>query len=202
MLIILHRRNKSSELRKIPNNFGIEIDIRSHKGNLILQHDPFKEGESFESWLEFWTGQFLVLNTKEEGLEQSILKILSKRKISDYFFLDQSFPSLVKSLRSDNLNVSVRFSDLESLETALAVNCQWVWVDCFNGNWDFLVEAVPTLKLQNRKICLVSPELVRNSTELELQELQNILLRNNLQIDAVCTKNRDFWASTLNEESF
>lgn len=88
--------------------------------------------------VRFWKGQFLVLNVKEEGLEEEIQGILSKREIENYFFLDQSFPFLVKTIKSGNTKVSARVSDLESLQTAVSVDCDWVWIDCFEGNWNFL----------------------------------------------------------------
>ena len=193
MKIILHRVNNVSDLKDIPKEFGVEIDIRSSNGNLILQHDPYKNGENFNDWLDFWRGQFLVLNVKEEGLEEAILKTLLDRKIENYFFLDQSFPFLVKTIRSGNLNVSVRVSDFESLQTAISVDCNWVWVDCFKGNWDFLKNVIPILVESKKKICLVSPELVRKSFEEELRALKLVLQSSNLLIDAVCTKSAAYW---------
>jgi len=193
MKIILHRVNNVSDLKDIPKEFGVEIDIRSSNGNLILHHDPYKNGENFNDWLDFWRGQFLVLNVKEEGLEEAILKTLLDRKIENYFFLDQSFPFLVKTIRSGNLNVSVRVSDFESLQTAISVDCNWVWVDCFKGNWDFLKNVIPILVESKKKICLVSPELVRESFEEELRALKLVLQSSNLLIDAVCTKSAAYW---------
>ena len=193
MQIILHRVNLSIDLKTIPKKFGVEVDIRSSNGNLILQHDPFKQGETFIKWLDFWKGQFLVLNVKEEGLEEEIQRILSKREIKNYFFLDQSFPFLVKTIKSGNTKVSARVSDLESLQTAVSVECDWVWIDCFEGDWNFLKDVIPVLKSYNKKICLVSPELVRNHSDKELKSLKLVLQSNNLSIDAVCTKNAAFW---------
>lgn len=193
MQIILHRVNSSLDLKVIPKKLGVEIDIRSSNGNLILQHDPFKQGETFIKWLDFWNGQFLVLNVKEEGLEEEIQKILSKREIENYFFLDQSFPFLVKTINSGNTKVSVRVSDLESLQTAVSVDCDWVWIDCFEGNWNFLKNVIPVLKSHNKKICLVSPELIRNQSDEELKLLKLVLQSHNLAVDAVCTKKAAFW---------
>ena len=48
MEIIVHRVNKSSNLHKIPKNYGVEIDVRDYKKKLILSHDPFKNGENLE----------------------------------------------------------------------------------------------------------------------------------------------------------
>ena len=44
MKIYEHRINKISQLRDISPDRGVEVDIRSYKGNIILAHDPFEKG--------------------------------------------------------------------------------------------------------------------------------------------------------------
>ena len=193
MLFIHHRKNQPQELCSVPSKDGVEIDLRSNGGRIYLQHDPFVKGEDFETWLDSWNGQFLVLNVKEEGLEDHILKILSERQILEFFFLDQSFPFLIRTLRKGIRKVAARVSDIESIETALAVDCEWVWIDCFNGDWSFLEGIVPRLVSSRKKICLVSPELVRTNTETELDSLQEILRGMPFKIDAVCSKVAGLW---------
>ena len=48
MEIIIHRINNLSKLKYIPKNYGVEIDVRNFKNNLILNHDPFKNGEKLD----------------------------------------------------------------------------------------------------------------------------------------------------------
>ena len=86
MEIISHRVNTISHLKKVDNNFGVEIDIRTYNNNLILQHDPFVDGELFEKWLQFYNHGTLVLNIKEEGIEFLVKKLLDKFKIKNFFF--------------------------------------------------------------------------------------------------------------------
>ena len=167
--------------------------MRSSGSQLILQHDPFTDGENFDEWLDVWRGQFLVLNIKEEGLENRILESLSKKKITEYFFLDQSFPFLQRTVRMGNRKVAARASDIESVETALAIDCEWVWIDCFNGDWSFLEEMIPKLAQANKKICLVSPELVRANSQKELDTLKKVLKSVPFEIDAVCSKDDGLW---------
>ena len=193
MKIFHHRVNQSLTLIDIPSRDGVEIDLRSMNGKIILQHDPFLEGESFISWLKNWRGQELILNIKEEGLENGIIDILESAGVENYFFLDQSFPFLVKTINSGNLNVAARVSDLESSETALGLNCKWVWLDCFLGDWKFLIEVVPKLQSQGKRLCLVSPELVRSNSMSEMRRLQRILQENKLHLEAVCTKVKSRW---------
>ena len=51
MRIYEHRVNISDALKSVSTTHGVEIDIRTHGGNLILAHDPFVEGELFEDFL-------------------------------------------------------------------------------------------------------------------------------------------------------
>ena len=50
---------------------------------------------------------------KEEGLENQIFKILRKNKIKKFFFHDQTFSSLLKSM--SKTSVSIRYSEFEDL---------------------------------------------------------------------------------------
>ena len=69
MEIIIHRINKIKELKKIPTNFGAEIDIRTNGSNLILAHDPFLKGDKLKDYLENYNHKTLVLNLKEAEME-------------------------------------------------------------------------------------------------------------------------------------
>ena len=96
MITVCHRINSIKLLKKIPYNYGVEIDIRDYKNTLILNHDPFKKGESFLKYLKHFKHRFLVINVKSEGIETKIYNILQKRKINNFFFLDVSLPFIVK----------------------------------------------------------------------------------------------------------
>ena len=196
MKIFHHRRNTVSEILEVPQTDGVEIDLRSSNGEIILQHDPFLAGVLFKDWLKSWEGQFLILNVKEEGIETRILELLKIFKVKEYFFLDQSFPFMVKTLKMGNRSVAARVSDLESIETALKIESDWAWLDCFSGEWDFIQSAVPILHSAKKKICLVSPELVRVDVDDELLYLQSMIKANDLVIDGVCTKRKRDWVAS------
>ena len=87
MILISHRVNTTEKLRKVDFQFGVEIDIRSNNNQLILHHDPFEKGELFKEWLENYNHKILILNVKEEGLENRILTLLREKKINNFFFL-------------------------------------------------------------------------------------------------------------------
>jgi hypothetical protein len=196
MKIFHHRRNTVSEILEVPQTDGVEIDLRSSNGEIILQHDPFLPGVHFKDWLKSWEGQHLILNIKEEGIELRILELLEIFKVQEYFFLDQSFPFMVKTLKMGNRNVAARVSDLESIETSLRIDSDWAWLDCFSGEWDFIQSAVPILHSAQKKVCLVSPELVRIDVDNELLDLQKIIRENDLVIDGICTKRKVDWVKS------
>ena len=93
---ICHRINNLKELQNINVNFGVELDLRDdHKSNkIILAHDPFVEGEEFEKYLKSYNHNTLILNIKSERIELQCLRLLSEYNITNYFFLDSSFPMI------------------------------------------------------------------------------------------------------------
>ncbi len=194
MEIIAHRRNTITELIATPNNYGIEVDIRTNNGQLMIHHDPLKKGELFEEWLKNYHHQTLILNVKEEGLEDSLLNLMHKYNISKFFFLDQSFPFLIKYAKRGVHQSAVRFSEYESIETVLSLKglVDWVWIDCFTKfpltvfDYDKLVGA-------EFKLCVVSPELQGLDGNIEIALFKNIFQQNNFIFDAVCTKLPKVW---------
>jgi len=131
MIVIKHRVNKSKELKKLKNDYGVEIDLRSKNKTIYLHHDPYIKGESFSKWIKYYNHKLLVLNVKEEGLENQIIRILKKNKIKNFFFHDQTFSTVLKNMHKTN--VSIRFSEYESLKkTNILFNkIKWLWVDNF-----------------------------------------------------------------------
>jgi len=195
MRIYEHRINVSEALKLVNPTHGVEIDIRTYGGNLILAHDPFIEGELLTDWLQVWNGQPLILNVKEDALEPAIMSLLASYSIEDYFFLDQSYPSIRRMIQNGMTKVATRVSDYEDLATALSSGSDWVWLDSFSGDWSYLLDVVPKISKNNQKTCLVSPELQRVGSQDELERLQQILSQSNLTITAVCTKTPGKWLS-------
>jgi hypothetical protein len=193
MKIIRHRRNTIYELAETPTNYGVEVDIRSQGDALVIHHDPFVAGESFDAWIAAYRHGTLILNVKEEGLEDRLLALMALHGISDFFFLDQSFPFLIRTARKGERRCAVRLSEYESLETALALAdmIEWVWVDCFTR---FPLERVTARILQNAgfKLCLVSPELQGHGPE-RIEEFREILASQDIMVEAVCTKLPEKW---------
>ena len=193
MIIIKHRVNTIKDLKKTDKNFGVEIDLRSNQSDVYLHHDPFKKGELFNKWARNFKHKMLVLNVKEEGLEDKILKILKKNKIKKFFFHDQTFSSLLKNMTKTH--VSIRYSEYESLQKTnyLFKKIKWIWIDNFN-KIKLEKKFYQELKKNKVKICLVSPELVKIKRMREIKKVISFLKKNNFKIDAVCTKKTKLWS--------
>ncbi len=194
MKLIAHRRNTVAELQATDAKYGVEVDIRSVGQRLIMHHDPLVAGEPFDEWLNAYHHGTLILNVKEEGLEAGLIALMAAKGIDDYFFLDQSFPFLVKWARAGERRCAVRVSEFESIETALTLagKVDWVWVDCFT-RFPLIHKEAQRLKLAGFKLCLVSPELQGRDAEREIPLLASLLNERAIVADAVCTKRPDLW---------
>ncbi len=195
MKLISHRRNTIAQLRETPRHLGVEVDIRSIGSRLVIHHDAFVDGESFDDWLAHYEHGTLILNVKEEGLEQALVARMADAGIADWFFLDQSFPFLIRSARAGERRCAVRVSEYESVETALTLagKIDWCWVDCFTR---FPLDGAQARRLQaaGLKLCLVSPELQGRDAEAEIHALRRLLDGEGIAAEAVCTKRPELWS--------
>jgi len=195
MLIILHRVNTIESLQSAPTDLGVEVDIRSNGDDLIINHDPFQSGDLFEEWIQYYHHKILILNVKEEGLEEELLKLMDKYKINNFFFLDQSFPFLRKTAINGEKRCAVRLSEYESIDTVLSLTdmVNWVWIDCFTH---FPLDINQTIRLKEAgfKLCFVSPELQGRTDPNHVKEFRREIEIQKIIGDAVCTKYSDLWA--------
>ncbi len=189
MKLIAHRRNTVEELAATPHELGVEVDIRSYGDRLVIHHDAMVEGESFDAWIREYRHGTLILNVKEEGLESRLLAIMKERGIEDFFFLDQSFPFLVKTAKKGESRSAVRVSEFEAVDTALTLagKIRWVWVDCFT-RFPLDEAAARRLKAAGFALCLVSPELQGRFDEAEILDIRRRFAAFGFEPDAVCTK--------------
>ena len=157
MEFIIHRINKIKDLKLIPKNYGMEIDIRSHGSKLILNHEPFLPGDELIDYLEFYKHKTLVLNLKEAGFEKEVLKLMKIYSIKSYFLLDVEMPYMYSATKIGQKNIAVRFSEYEDIALAkyFQKKLKWVWIDTATK----LPLAKKNIKiLSNFKSCLVCPE--------------------------------------------
>jgi len=197
MIYVQHRVNEIQQLTKANSGYGCEIDLRSdvsHNGHIHLSHDPFTVGDSFDDWAQLYAkNKFqgpLILNTKEDGLEDYALEIIQRHQISNFFFLDTTIPTLVRRTHDNHeSHFAIRLSSFEPLELAnlFRSRVEWVWADCFFG----IPLNIQLLKSISKdfKVCLVSPEL--QTGDISLIETFATQLKDTVQ--AVCTKRPDLW---------
>jgi len=197
MLYIAHRVNTTEHLLRTPADQGVELDLRDHDDELVLQHDPFigNRGESFHNYLQSYQHGLMILNVKSERIEWRVLEAIQDSKVHDYFFLDNSFPMIRQLIAKGERKVAVRFSEFEPLESAmiLAGEIDWVWVDCFTR---MPLDDHSYHQLQKHfKLCIVSPELHGRSVD-EIADFAESLKP--YPVDAICTKRPDLWQGLEN----
>lgn len=190
MLFIAHRVNTVAQLKDVPTSQGVEIDLRDFNGRLVLQHDPFKDGEDFDDYLRHFRHQLVILNIKSERIEWKVLESIKRHKVRNYFFLDSSFPMIRQLVDAGERRIAVRFSEFEPVESALALAgaIDWVWVDCFT-HMPLDPDSYIRLK-ENFRLCAVSPELQGRPVDTIPEYAESL---RPFPVDAVCTKRPDLW---------
>ena len=187
MEYIAHRINTIEELQQTPKEYGVEVDLRDYEDRLILQHDPFKDGEDFKEFLKYYNHGTMILNIKSEGIEHKVIEYIREYNVEKYFFLDSSFPMIYLLSKNNEKNIALRFSEYEEIDTILTMagKVKWVWVDCFS-KLPITSEKYALLKKNGFKLCLVSPELQNQDQKIELyrQELDD----EGIIFDAICSK--------------
>jgi hypothetical protein len=191
MIRVKHRANSIQDLAQISSEHGVEIDIRANTTDLYISHDPFTPGCLLSDYLAAYKHELLILNIKEDGLEEAVMDLLSEFDIRQYFFLDQPFPSLRRNLLLDR-SCAARVSEYELLPVGLKP-ISWIWLDSFNGNWDHLIPTIEFAEKNSIKTCLVSPELQGRQSKREIGDLKALLNDYDKQITAVCTKLIEEW---------
>ncbi|HMV78853.1 MAG TPA: hypothetical protein PL048_13735 [Leptospiraceae bacterium] len=189
---IAHRINTVEELKDLPPGVGVELDLRDRGERLVLQHDPFSDGENFEDFLaEYKDRGTLILNIKSERIELKVSELLVKYNVKKYFYLDSSFPMINLLSGKGEKNIAVRFSEYEGLGTVLNMQgkIDWVWVDCFSR---LPIDKMIYQKLKDAgfKLCLVSPELQGRPDDILIYK--NQLHKEGILFDAICTKIKNF----------
>ena len=186
MEIIVHRINNSKKLRKIPKNYGVEIDVRDYKEKLILNHDPFKNGENLENFLKAYKHGTLIINVKSEFIENRVIQLLKKYNIKKYFFLDSSYPVIFNFIKKGFKNFAIRISDYESMDNAFKIypKFKWIWLEIFN-ELNLSKKEILFLRKKDIKVCFVSPEL---HNKKNYNKVKSWIKRKKINISAVCVK--------------
>ena len=184
MEFIIHRINKVKELNKLPKIYGAEIDIRCKGSKLILNHEPYKNGDKLENYLENYKHKTLVLNIKEAGIEKDVLNLVKKNAIKSYFLLDVEMPYMYSASKKGEKNIAVRYSEYEDINFSkfFKNKLNWVWIDT--------TTTLPINKknikiLNNFKSCLVCPE--RWGRKKDIKVYKNKMKKMNFKPSAIMT---------------
>ena len=177
MRIIAHRglwheieeRNTLASLKSaIDEGFGVETDIRDYRGKLVISHDVANENSiELDTFLEYYrfrkSDAILALNIKADGIQKMLITLLNKYHVTNYFLFDMSIPEFVVNVR-EGLNCFTRNSDIEK-ECVLYKEATGVWMDSFyQENW-ITMEKICLHQTNGKKVCLVSPELHKQSND-------------------------------------
>lgn len=188
MEYIVHRVNRLNELKKLPGEYGVELDLRDdYTGKIYIQHNPFEEGEDFEDYLKSYHHGTMIMNIKSERIEYRALDLVRKYGINNYFFLDSTFPMIKALSDTGEKNIALRYSEYEGLDTlkAMAGKVGWVWVDTFSI-FPMDYDTYTKIKEWGYRICMVSPELQGQPEKIELYAKQ--IAEEKIEFDAICTK--------------
>lgn len=202
MIFIKHRMNRIQDLTTLESPaWGAEIDLRSdlqRPGRLILSHDAWQAGDDFDAWLDEYIARGargpLILNTKEDGLEDAIRSRLEARAVGNFFFLDTAPPTLIReTLTAGRRDFALRLSVYEPVAVGgdLARAVDWLWVDCFNRQ-PLPVATVAHLSIVNK--VLVSPEL-QGGSEDDFPRFVDLARA----CTHICTKHPRTWQKLLAE---
>lgn len=187
MIVVNHGINSVKKLKETPKECGVEIDIRPYGKKLILNHEPFCDGEDFEEFIKQYNHKLLILNIKSEGIEEKVIETVERYGISKYFLLDVTFPFMIKYINKGIKKMAARFSEFESIETCMNLSgkVEWIFVDNFtklpteDGSFNILKK--------HFKVCVVAPDLFGRNNE----EIKGIIKK--YDIDAVLTDDIDGW---------
>ena len=85
----------------------------------------------FLHYLENYKHKTLVLNLKEAGIEEEVIKLVKKYKIKSYFLLDVEMPYMYSASKKGIKDIAVRFSEYEDIALAnhFKNKLNWIWID-------------------------------------------------------------------------
>lgn len=93
MEIILHRANSVRKwMEALKNGWGIEVDLRTHKGLVYLSHEPIED----DSWMEF-SPSFSMLYEATQGWSNTVV-------------LDSKETGILKNLRGIRLDIDTHYA--------------------------------------------------------------------------------------------
>lgn len=163
---VVHRVNTTEKLKNIPEELGIEIDIRHRNNSLVLDHELDGLDTKLDEFLNFYNHGLLVANIKEAGIEEMVIKTMKEKGVSNFFLLDVEFPYIYKNSDKHGEFLSSRFSEFEEISnsTHFENKIKWLWVDTFTK---MPINKENLEKIKSFNTCLVSPSRWGRPDEVE-----------------------------------
>ncbi len=185
MIILSHRGCWKAESEKNQSvafeqsfslGFGTETDIRDYKGELVISHDVANKScitvkDFFGIYNKYDNTLPLALNIKADGLQIKLKETLQEYKINNYFVFDMSVPDGLQYLKH-NVKSFTRESEYEKYPSFYE-GAEGVWLDEFHGHW-ITRETIEGHINNNKKFCIVSPDLHKRECNKEWQDYKNI----------------------------
>ncbi len=198
MIVLSHRGYwKETDEKNLPISFersfslgfGTETDIRDYKGKLVISHDIADEKcinvkEMFEVYNKYDNTLPLALNIKADGLQLKLKKLLEEYKIENYFVFDMSIPDGLGYLKQ-NIKAFTRESEYEKVPSFYDEACG-IWLDEFQEHW-ITKEVIEKHIKNNKKICIVSPDLHKREYKNEWQHYKEIEKELGIDNLMICT---------------
>lgn len=138
---------------------GTETDLRDFNGEIVVSHDPPKDGVmTFRDFLKFAPRNLpLALNIKSDGIAEKASAELIRAGHDNFFFFDMSIPDMQLYVRR-SLPVAIRLSEYEPIVESLIIQGEYIWLDMFHFQW-YGVDEINNLINLGKQIFIVSAEL-------------------------------------------
>jgi len=147
-------QNSSSALKNAFSlGFGVETDIRSFLGRVVISHDPILSPTDL-SILEIDSQNRFALNLKEDGLMTQLKAHHEQIEFSSSFLFDGSMPQMYKIWKM-GLPHALRLSEYEQ---EVPWESDYLWIDGFETDWWLKNPQISTIASKSHCV-FVSPEL-------------------------------------------
>lgn len=197
-MIISHRgywlkekeKNTSESFeRSFSLGFGTETDIRDYNGKLVISHDiPTGKEITLKRFLEIYCNYdktlTLALNIKSDGLQTHLNFLLKKYNIENYFVFDMSIPDTLGYI-NNKVVFYTRQSEYEQTPSFYKKS-DGVWLDEFYSHW-VNTEVINYHIKNNKKVCIVSPELHKRDSSIEWSNYKKHFDLVNNPLISICT---------------
>lgn len=190
MEIIAHRAIISSKentvegvKQNIQAGFSVEIDLRVKENIIYLAHDQSNSIELFEDVCKTITGsrKKIIGHIKESEVIPQILELIKKYSISNFFIFNTN---------NENIGKKIPFAFYANTKP-MNIKENILWCDETKEQW-YNKEIISKLHKENKKLYVMSIELIKKSTKNEvIQEWERLI---QLEVDGICTDYpQDLW---------